>query len=164
MEWAPLLLWLLAACLITLGLAGMVLPLLPGAPLLFLGLLAAAWADHFTYVGTGTLVILAVLAALTYLIDFLAGILGAKKFGASSRTMAGAAIGALVGLPLGFAGIVLGPFFGAVVGELSAQRSLRQAGLAGLGTAIGLAVGAAAKLAIGFSMIGIFVLVRFLGS
>lgn len=156
-----ILLWVLAASLILTGLAGIVLPLLPGAPLLFLGLLTAAWAEDFIYVGYGTLGVLALLVILIYLVDFLAGILGAKHFGASPRAMIGAGIGALLGLTLGFAGIVIGPFIGAVVGELSARRELASAGMAGLGTTIGLLLGVAAKITLGLTMIGIFVLVRF---
>ena len=103
------LLWVLAASLILTGLAGIALPLLPGAPLLFLGLLVGAWADNFHYVGYGTLAVLAGLTVLTYIIDFLAGILGAKRFGASPRAMVGAGIGALLGLFMGLPGILFGP-------------------------------------------------------
>lgn len=155
------LLWVLAASLILTGLAGIALPLLPGAPLLFLGLLVGAWADDFHYVGYGTLAVLAGLAVLTYVIDFLAGILGARRFGASPRAMVGAGIGALLGLFLGLPGILFGPFVGAVIGELSARRSLAEAGMSGIGTTIGLVLGVAAKIAIGLTMIGIFLFMRF---
>ena len=156
-----ILLWILAASLIITGLIGIVLPLLPGAPLLFLGLVAAAWAEDFAYVGFGTLGILAALTALIYVVDFLAGILGAKHFGASPRAMIGAGIGAVVGIFMGFVGIIIGPFLGAVIGELSVRRELTAAGIAGLGTTIGLLLGVAAKIALGLTMVGIFVLVRF---
>ena len=156
-----ILLWVLAVSLIITGLVGIVLPLLPGAPLLFLGLVAAAWAEDFTYVGFGTLGILAALTALIYVVDFLAGILGAKHFGASTRAMIGAGIGAVVGIFMGFIGIIIGPFIGAVIGELSVRRELTAAGMAGLGTTIGLLLGVAAKIALGLTMVGIFVLVRF---
>jgi uncharacterized protein YqgC (DUF456 family) len=156
-----ILLWVLAVSLILTGLAGIVLPLLPGAPLLFLGLVIAAWAEDFVYVGYGTLAALAALAVLIYIVDFLAGILGAKHFGASPRAMIGAGIGAVIGLFLGFVGIIIGPFIGAVIGELSVRRELTAAGMAGLGTTIGLLLGVAAKIAIGLTMVGIFVLVRF---
>lgn len=155
------LLWVLAASLILTGLAGIALPLLPGAPLLFLGLLVGAWADNFHYVGYGTLAVLAGLTVLTYIIDFLAGILGAKRFGASPRAMLGAGIGAVLGLFMGLPGILLGPFIGAVIGELSARRSLAEAGMSGIGTTIGLVLGVAAKIAIGLTMIGIFLFMRF---
>lgn len=157
-----LLLWVLAVSLILTGLAGIVLPLLPGAPLLFLGLVAAAWAEDFAYVGYGTLGALAALTVLIYVVDFFAGILGAKHFGASPRAMIGAAIGTVIGLFLGIVGIIIGPFVGAVIGELSVRRELIDAGMAGLGTTIGLILGVAAKIALGLTMVGIFVLVRFL--
>jgi uncharacterized protein YqgC (DUF456 family) len=157
-----ILLWLLAAVLVLAGLLGLLLPMLPGPPLLFAGLLVAAWAEDFAYVGAGTLALLAVLALLTYAVDFVATALGAKKFGASKRAILGAAVGALVGLFFGLPGILLGPFIGAVIGELTAQRGLGDAGRAGLGATIGLVLGAAGKLAIAFSMLGVFALSRIL--
>jgi uncharacterized protein YqgC (DUF456 family) len=155
------LLWLLAAILVLVGLAGLILPALPGAPLLFAGLLVAAWIEDFSYVGGGTLAVLGVLALLTYAVDFAASALGAKRFGASNRAVVGAAIGALVGIFFGLPGILLGPFIGAMLGELSDRRGPRDAARAGLGATLGLALGAAAKLALAFSMLGIFALARF---
>jgi hypothetical protein len=157
------LLWLLAALLVLTGLAGMVLPALPGAPLLFLGLVAAAWAEDFAYVGWGTLTVLGGLAILTYVVDLAAGAFGARRFGASGRAVAGAALGTLVGLFFGLFGILLGPFLGAVAGELTLNRDLRAAGSAGIGATLGLALGAAAKIALAFAMLGIFLAVRLLG-
>ena len=156
-----ILLWLLAVALIVAGFAGLVLPGLPGAPLLFGGLFVAAWAEDFAFVGTGTLTALGALAVLTYAVDFLATAVGARRFGASNRAIVGAAIGSLIGLFFGLPGLLLGPFVGAVLGELSAQRSLRVASRAGIGASIGLALGAAAKLALAFTMLGVFLLARF---
>ena len=158
-----LVLWIIGGILTATGLAGMALPFLPGAPLLFLGLLCAAWAEDFRYIGIWTLLLLGCMAALTYLVEFAASILGAKRYGGSHRAMAGAALGGVVGLFLGIPGILLGPFAGAILGELSLQRSLDQAGLAGFGTVVGMAVGMAGKLAIGIAMVGIFLLVRLYG-
>jgi uncharacterized protein len=155
-----ILLWVVAVLLVVLGLAGMLLPVLPGAPLLFLGLVVAAWAEDFQYVGLYTLLALAAMAGLSYLVEFMASVFGAKKFGGSRRAMAGAAIGGAIGLFLGLPGIILGPFLGAVLGELSLQRSLDQASRAGFGTVVGMAIGVAGKLAIGIAMIGVFLLVR----
>ncbi len=157
----PTLLWIFAALLGIVGLLGLVLPVLPGAPILFAGLLLAAWADDFAYVGAQTLIVLGVMALLTYVVDFLTTALGAKKFGASNRAIVGAVLGGLVGVIFGLPGLLLGPFVGAVAGELSARRDFKTAGWAGLGASLGLALGAAAKLALGFGMIGIFLLVRF---
>ena len=155
------LLWLLTAILVLAGLLGLILPALPGAPLLFAGLLLAAWVEDFSYVGGGTLAVLGVLALLTYAVDFAASALGAKRFGASNRAVVGAAIGALVGIFFGLPGILLGPFVGAMLGELSDRRGPRDAARAGVGATLGLALGAAAKLALAFSMLGIFALARF---
>ena len=157
-----LFLWILATILTITGLLGMLLPVLPGAPVLFLGLLFGAWADGFHYVGMWTLLVLAVLTGLTYVVEFAASVLGVKKFGGSKRAMVGAAVGGVVGLFLGVPGILLGPFVGAVIGELSLQRSLDEASRAGFGTVVGLAIGVAGKLAIGIAMIGIFILKRFI--
>ena len=156
-----ILLWILAVILILLGLFGLIVPALPGAPLLFVGFLLAAWAEDFVYVGSGTLAVLGALALLTYAVDFLAGALGAKRFGASNRAIVGAAVGALVGLFFGLPGVLICPFVGAVLGELSTQRNLREAGFAGIGATFGLVLGAAAKLALAFAMLGIFLVVRF---
>ncbi len=157
-------LWISAALLIIAGLAGLVLPALPGAPLLFLGLVAAAWAEQFAYVGWGTLAVLGVLCLLAYLVDFAAGAFGARRFGASGRSVAGAALGTLVGLFFGLPGVLLGPFLGAVAGELTVNHNLRHAGKAGVGATLGLALGAAAKIALAFAMLGIFLAMRLLGS
>jgi uncharacterized protein YqgC (DUF456 family) len=156
-----ILLWTLAALLVVVGLLGVVLPAIPGAPVLFVGLLVAAWVEGFQFVGWGTLGLLAILAALTYAVDFLAGAFGAKRYGASNRSVIGAALGGIVGLFFGLPGVLIGPFAGAVIGELSHRRTLAQAGRAGVGATIGLALGIAAKLALAFSMIGIFLVVRF---
>jgi uncharacterized protein YqgC (DUF456 family) len=157
-----LILWVIGALLTVAGLAGLLLPIIPGAPLLFLGLLCEAWAEDFRYVGVWTLLILAGMAALTYLVEFMASALGVKKFGGSRRAMVGAALGGIVGIFGGMPGILLGPFVGAVLGELSLQRTLDQASRAGFGTVVGLALGLAGKLAIGIAMIGLFLLKRLL--
>lgn len=159
-----LILWIIGCILTVAGLAGLVLPLLPGAPVLFLGLLCAAWAEDFRYIGLWTLLILGCMAALTYLVEFAASILGARSFGGSRRAMIGAAIGGIVGLFFGIPGILIGPFAGAILGELSLQRTLDQASRAGFGTVVGMAVGIAGKLAIGIAMVGLFLLVRLYGT
>lgn len=153
--------WTLAVLLVAAGLAGLVLPALPGPALLFAGLLAAAWAEQFAHVGTATLVALGVMAALASLADFVAGAFGARRYGASPRSVTGAALGAIVGLFFGLPGLLLGPFVGALLGELSARRDLLAAGRAGWGATLGLILGTAAKLALGFAMVGVFLVVRF---
>jgi uncharacterized protein YqgC (DUF456 family) len=157
-----ILLWLLAALLIVLGFAGLILPAVPGIPLVFAGLLLLAWAENFVYVGWVTLSLLGGLALLSYGVDFLAAAMGAKKFGASPRAMTGAALGTLAGLLFGLPGIVLGPFVGAAIGEFSRRASARAATQAGVGATLGLLFGALLKVALAFTMLGVFVLDRLL--
>ncbi len=161
MEPTTILIWLLAGLLLAIGLVGLVLPVLPGAPLLFGGILAAAWAEDFMYIGTRTLVVVGVLAALAIAADFVAGAFGARRYGASGRAMLGAAIGATVGLFFGLIGVLVGPFVGALVGELTVRSDLKAAGRAGIGATVGLLLGTAAKMALGLAMIGVAVFVRF---
>ena len=155
MDWT-ILWWVLAALIVITGLVGTVVPVLPGIPIMLAGLVLAAWSTGFEPVGWGTLVVLAALTALSVLIDVLAAALGAKKLGASQRAFWGATLGAIVGLFFGLAGIILGPFIGAVVAELSSGVGAQQAGRSGYGVWLGIVFGTAAKLAIAFLMLGIF--------
>jgi hypothetical protein len=150
------LLWILGIALVGVGLAGILLPALPGTILIFIGLLLAAWADQFTRVGAIPLVVIGGLAAVSYGVDFVAASLGVRRMGASPRAMAGAALGTLLGLLFGLPGLLIGPFAGAVLGELSANRDLRSAGRAGVAAWIGFAVGAVVKVALAFLMIAVF--------
>lgn len=154
-------LWVLGAVLVAIGIAGMLLPALPGPPLMFAGFVIAAWAEDFKYVGYGVLAALAVMSLLAYVVDFISGALGAKHFGASPRAALGAAIGAVIGIFFGLPGILLGPFVGAVLGELTEQDDLHAAGRAGIGATVGLLLGTAAKMAIAFAMLGLFLVARF---
>jgi uncharacterized protein YqgC (DUF456 family) len=154
--------WLGAGVLMLTGALGLVVPALPGAPLIFLGALLAAWGEGFVYLGLGSLLLLGALSALAIAVDFVAGAFGVKRFGASGRAVTGATIGAIVGIFFGVVGVLVGPFLGAVIGELSVRRNLRAASRAGVGATLGLALGTAAKLAIGFAMIGFIVVMRLL--
>lgn len=156
------LIWLLAATLVLTGIAGLVLPALPGPVLLFAGLVAAAWAEDFAYVGTWTLAALALITALAHLLDFVAGALGARRYGASARAVTGAVCGAILGIFFGLPGVLLGPFIGAMAGELLNQGGLEAASRAGFGATIGLVLGTAAKLALGLTMLGVYLVMRFL--
>jgi uncharacterized protein len=155
-----LLLWIVAMLLVIAGLVGLVFPAMPGAPLIFGGLLLAAWAEGFKYVGLGTIIVIAIIALLIIGVDLWATMFGARKFGASKKAVIGAFLGTVVGLFLGFPGVIFGPFIGAVIGELLAQRNLRQASRAGIGATLGLVLGAALKLALAFAMVGIFFVAR----
>jgi uncharacterized protein len=152
------LVWVLSIMLVGVGIAGILLPGLPGTPLVFGGLLLAAWADGFQNVGVGTVIVLAVVTVLAFCVDFISSSLGARSAGASREAVVGAALGTLIGIFFGFAGIILGPFVGAVIGEFMARRHLGQAGRAGVATWIGFILGIGVKLMLAFTMVGIFIL------
>jgi uncharacterized protein YqgC (DUF456 family) len=149
-------LWGLASLLVLVGIAGTLLPALPGPPLVLAGLLLAAWIDGFDRVGAGTLLVCGGLALLTYASDFAASALGARRAGASGRAVVGAALGTLGGLFFGIPGLILGPFIGAVLGEYSARRDIGQASRAGAGAWLGFLLGNVARLALVFAMLGVF--------
>jgi len=155
------LLWIAGVALIIVGLAGIVFPALPGTVLIFAGVLVAAWADGFTRVGMWPLLLIGVIGALSYTVDFVAAALGAKHSGATPRAVAGAALGTLAGIPLGLPGVIFGPLAGALIGEWSAHRDLRRAGRVGMAAWIGFLIGTAVKIALAFSMIAIFLMALF---
>ena len=146
----------IAAVIVILGVLGTVLPVLPGVLLVFGGLFLAAWAQDFTRVGLVGLCIIGAMAALAFAADFIASLLGAKRVGASPKALIGAAIGGFVGVFFGLPGILLGPFMGAVAGELVARGGWAQATKVGVGTWLGLLFAAVAKLVLAFLMIGVF--------
>jgi len=147
--------------LVAAGIVGLVLPAVPGIALVFLGAVAIAAADEFTRVGPWTLALIALLAIAASVLDYLAGVLGAKKFGASRWGVAGALLGLVLGLPLGLPGLVFGPAAGAVVLELLRDPDARRAGRAGFGTLVGLLVGTAIKYAFAGVIIGILIVSYF---
>ncbi|MCP5327100.1 MAG: DUF456 family protein [Steroidobacteraceae bacterium] len=159
----PTLLWLFAIALILVGIAGTVLPGVPGVMAVFGGMLLAAWIDDFSRIGWVTLVILGVLTAMAFAADIIGSLLGAKRVGASRLALLGAAVGTLAAFPFGFFGLLFGPFLGAVAGELITQQRLDAAARVGLGTWIGLAVGSLAKIALLFAMLGVFLTSYLLG-
>lgn len=154
--------WLLAVLLVVLGVLGSVLPGLPGVPLVFAGLFAAAWADHFQRVGWIVLSLLGLMTLVSFAIDFIATSLGAKRVGATRLAIAGALLGTLAGVFMGLPGLILGPFVGAVAGELLSHGKLRQAGRVGTATWVGLIFGTLAKLALVFTMLGVFATAYFI--
>jgi uncharacterized protein len=154
-------LYVLAAAMIVVGLLGTVLPALPGIPLLFGGMVLAAWADGFAHVSPLTLGLLGVLCVLAIAADIVAGLLGAKRVGASTWALFGAAVGTLAGFFFGLPGVILGPFLGALGGELIAGGTLQRAAHVGVGTWLGLLFGTLAKVALAFMMLGIFVFALF---
>jgi len=140
------------------GIAGSVVPALPGLPLVFAGLFLAAWLGDFQQVGWLALGLLGGLMLLALAVDLVASLLGTRRFGASGLAVLGAAVGTVVGLFFGLPGLLLGPFVGALGGELLAGRGFEQAARAGVGAWLGFLIGTLAKLALAFSMLGVYLL------
>jgi len=155
-------LWTAVVLLLVIGLAGAVLPALPGIPLIFGGVLLAAWIEDFQRIGGWTIGVLAMLAVIGIAIDYVAAALSARRVGASRQGVIGAAVGTLAGIFTGLWGLVFMPLVGAAIGEFIAQRDALRAGKVGLATWLGLLLGTAAKIAIAFTMVGVFLGALFL--
>ncbi|QDW65874.1 DUF456 domain-containing protein [Luteimonas granuli] len=153
-----IILYAVAAILVLVGLAGTILPALPGLPLVFAGMVLGAWAGDFEYIGIPVLVVLGVLTLFSLMIDFWATALGARRVGASGKAVAGAVIGTFAGLFFGIVGLFAGPFLGALAGELLHGRDVGRATRVGFGTWLGIVFGTVLKLALAFTMVGLFVL------
>ncbi|GHB96364.1 DUF456 domain-containing protein [Thermomonas carbonis] len=155
--------YVLAVLLVVIGIAGTILPALPGLPLVFAGMLLAAWAGDFQQVGVPMLVVLGLLTVFSLAVDFWATALGARRVGASKLAIIGAMVGTVAGLFFGPIGLLMGPFAGAIGGELIHRRSLQkqdlgQAAKIGIGTWFGILFGTVLKLALAFTMLGLFAL------
>ena len=150
-------LWIVAVLLVIVGLAGTVLPALPGVPLIFIGVLVAAWAEDFQRISGLTIGILGVLTVIGVVVDYVAAAMSAKRAGASRAGIAGAAIGTIAGIVTGLWGLLFMPLVGAAIGEFIGHRDALRAGRVGVATWVGLLVGTVVKLAVAFTMIGVFV-------
>jgi uncharacterized protein YqgC (DUF456 family) len=150
------LLYALAAVLILVGLAGAVIPMLPGIPIIFGGIWLAAGVDRYQHVGSGWLIGIGIIAAVGLVIDFAAAALGAKRVGASGQAVTGALLGTVIGLFFGIPGLVFGPFVGALIGELIAGRDLSRSAHVGIATWAGLIFGTLVKLAASIMMVVLF--------
>ena len=155
-----LFLWLLAVVLMGGAFLGLLVPNVPGPPILFAGILLAAWAEDFAHVGFRMLLVLGIMTVVALLADLLAGAWSARRFGGSRYAVGGAALGAIGGIFFGFVGVLIGPIVGAAAGEFLFNRNLKRAGSVGLGTSLGLIIGTVAKAAVMFAMLSLFLLVR----
>jgi len=156
-------LYLLAAALIIGGMVGSVIPALPSLPMIFGGIWLAAAVDNYRHLGLWWLLLIGGLGTAGVIIEFIASTLGAKRVGASRLALWGASLGTLAGLFLGLPGLLLGPFIGAILGELASGTSVLRSAHVGVGTWIGLLFGTLMKLVISFMMIGLFGLAWLLG-
>ena len=150
-----------AFLLIFVGVAGTIVPALPGIPMIFAGAWLIGYMEDYQYFGWGTLIALGVLTVISLIIDWVSQTMGAQKAGATKLGLSGAFLGTIIGIPFGLVGIFLFPVFGAFIGEMIGHRDMRKAGKVSWATWIGMIAGIAAKLAIAFIMIGIMCVMRF---
>jgi uncharacterized protein YqgC (DUF456 family) len=151
------LLWILSIALIVVGVVGTVLPALPGTLFVLAGIVLGAWIDDFARVGWGVLAFIIALAVLAWVLDYVAGLMGARKAGASRQALIGAALGTVVGLFMGLVGVLFMPLVGAAVGEYLARRDQQRALKVGVATWLGIMAGLVSKVVIAFVMIGVFI-------
>lgn len=146
----------LAIVLMILGIAGCLLPVLPGPPLTYLGLVVLHFSK-FADISKNLFIILGIVAVVVTVIDYVVPIWGTKQFGGSKYGMRGATVGLIIGLFLGPPGIIIGPFIGAVVGELIFKDDFKYALKAGFGSLLGFLTGVGLKLAAALLMTFYFI-------
>lgn len=149
---SPEAVWILSALLIVAGVAGSILPALPGAPLILVAAVLHRWLLP-GYVSLWTIAALVLLSALTVVVDAACGILGVRRFGGGRWAMLGAGIGAAIGLIFGPFGLFAGAVAGAVICEMAFDRkALNDALKAGLGAGLGMLVGTFLRLGLALFM------------
>lgn len=152
-----ILFWTIAILLMLIGIAGTVLPVIPGIPMIFGGIVLAAWIDDFQRISLLTLFVLAIPTLFSIVIDYIAPGVSARGAGASKAGVAGALIGTILGIFTGFWGLLFMPLAGAAIGEYLARRDLFQAGKVGTATWLGLIIAGVLKVGIAFMMVGLFI-------
>ena len=156
MTWEQIIGFGLAILLMLVGLVGNVLPAIPGTPLVLVAAIAHRLYFGAASVNNTVLVVLVMLTLLSLLFDWVASVLGARKFGATWRGMTGAVVGGVIGFFFGIPGIILGPFLGATLFEMLGDKEFKKAAKAGTGAVIGLLLGVIGKFAICVVMIALF--------
>jgi hypothetical protein len=156
------LLAILCSVLLIAGLAGVVVPVLPGVPLAWLGFFVYAIGTGFDRISVTTTVVFSILMVLTLVLDLVAPMLGASKYKASKLGILGSFIGLLPGIIVfNFWGIILGPFIGALLGELLAGKQSKQAFKSAFGTLLGFLAGSLIKIIVVLIMAGFFIVSLF---
>lgn len=141
-----ILLIVLGSIFIISGILGCVLPIIPGPPLSYIGLLFLHFTARYQF-SSKFLIIWAIITVVVYALDYLIPAWGTKRFGGSNRGVWGSIIGLVIGLfffpPFG---IIIGPFVGAVIGELTAGKESGAALKSGFGSFMGFLAGTLLKL------------------
>jgi uncharacterized protein len=141
------------------GLLGILLPFIPGLPIVWLGFFIFAIGTGFKQISISLVIGFFVLMLLTLMLDFFSGYLGIRKYKASIWSIIGSFLGFLIGIIFfNIAGAILGPFIGAFLGELIATRNLQRGFQAMLGAIVGSIIGTLLKVTVALIMIGVFII------
>ena len=138
------------------GLIGSALPVVPGTPLILAGAVVYAIATDFTPIGVGRLIVLTLLSIAAMVLAHLASALGVRSAGGSRWAMVGALVGAILGLAVPPAGLLLGPLLGAIAVELWRTHKLAESVRVGVGAVVGVLAGIVAHVALAFTMVALF--------
>jgi len=160
MTWLEIALFSITLLVMLVGLAGIILPIVPGVPIIFAAALIYALITDFAAISGQTIIIFAILTIVSFLLDWLATVIGVKKLGGSYAGMIGAFIGMIIGLLLpgvGIFGFILTAFIGAFAFEWLVSKKAQVAFKAGLGSFIGFIAGGVMRFVIGATMIGVFI-------
>ncbi|MDL2259304.1 DUF456 domain-containing protein [Deltaproteobacteria bacterium OttesenSCG-928-K17] len=149
---------ILCIIIMLVGLAGTIVPVLPGIPIIWAAMLGYGWFTGWAAYGAAAMIVTGLLVALSVAVDQLASVMGAKKFGATRAGMIGSFVGAIVGLILlNIIGLILGTFLGAVAFEMAfSKRDFRQSMASGTGALVGFLAGSLFKFMLGMGLITYF--------
>lgn len=157
MNFLEILIFIGVLIIMIVGLAGVILPVLPGIPLIFGGVVLYGVLSGFEKISFNLILIFAGLTIFSLIVDYLANFLAVKKMGGGKAGAFGAVIGLFIGIFIGLVAIILLPFLFAVIFELIAGKRKNQALKAGTGAFLGLLFGGLLRFIIGCVMIGVFV-------
>jgi uncharacterized protein YqgC (DUF456 family) len=140
--------------ILLLGVAGTLIPFLPGIPIMFLAILLYSFLDGWVNFSPFFVAIVGIFTLITFFIDYLGSYWGIKKLGASKAGIWGGIIGSIVGIfSMGPLGLLIGPVIGVVVGELLAGKDFIQAFKVSLGNFVGLLGSALLQLIIALAIL-----------
>ncbi|WP_129596133.1 DUF456 domain-containing protein [Anaerophilus nitritogenes] len=143
--------------LMFIGLLGIFIPGVPGNGLIFLSILGYGFLTHFEKISITMVIIFSILTGLSFLLDYISSVMGAKKFGATKAGLIGGFLGGILGIfILSLPGMILGQFLGTLIGELYYGKELKNSIFSGVGTVIGFIVGVILNMTIGIGMISLF--------
>ena len=138
---------ILSSAIMLTGLAGVFLPVLPGVPLVFAGAFIYAWSTSFEVITVGNIVLFAVLTAIASAVDYVGGLITAKKYGASKYGLIGGILGGILGLiALGIPGLIIGQLAGVILGELYFGKQMKESFTSGFAMFVGYILGSTVKV------------------